>query len=123
MSLEELPSPPQKKKGKEKKGENVWTDPTVALGQAHNVIFYDELKALSSVPSHELVCLHVHKLLQVTSLDVFTLRVHTSLFLHIFVLFRSLGNHCAEPLIISRRRRRLLWPTRGQTRLRLRAQD
>ncbi|KAK9996731.1 hypothetical protein SO802_021417 [Lithocarpus litseifolius] len=86
----------ERKKERRRRAENVWTDPTLALGQAHNVISDDELKALSSVSSsHELVFCHVHKLVQVTSLDVFTLRIHTGLFLHIFFLFKSLGNHCA----------------------------
>nr|POE89201.1 hypothetical protein CFP56_57122 [Quercus suber] len=44
---------------------NVWDDPATALGRAHNVITSDELKSLSSVPSHELVSRHIHKLVQV----------------------------------------------------------
>ncbi|XP_075668133.1 uncharacterized protein LOC142638028 [Castanea sativa] len=52
-------------KGKGKVGKNVWEDPTIALGQAHNVIINDELKGLSSIPSHELVSRHIHKLVQV----------------------------------------------------------
>ena len=32
MSIEELPSPPRTRKGKEKEGENVWIDPATALG-------------------------------------------------------------------------------------------
>nr|POE91892.1 hypothetical protein CFP56_28006 [Quercus suber] len=36
-----------------------------ALGRAHNVITSDELKSLSSVPSHELISRHIHKLVQV----------------------------------------------------------
>lgn len=67
VSIEELPSPPWTRKGKEKKGEGVWTDPATALGRAHNVISDDELKVLSSVPFHELVSRHVHKILQVRS--------------------------------------------------------
>ncbi|KAL0010999.1 hypothetical protein SO802_006107 [Lithocarpus litseifolius] len=49
----------------EKNGESAWTDLATALGQAHNVISADELKALASVPSHELVSCHIHKLMQV----------------------------------------------------------
>lgn len=52
-------------KGKGKVGKSVWDDPATALGRAHNVITDDELKGLSSVPSHELVSHHIHKLVQV----------------------------------------------------------
>ena len=41
-------------------------DPATALRWAHNVISDDKLKALSFVPSHELVSHHVHKLVHVT---------------------------------------------------------
>ena len=40
-------------KGKGKVGNSVWEDPTTALGKAHNVIIDDEIKGLSSAPSHE----------------------------------------------------------------------
>ena len=40
-------------KGKSKFGMSVWDDPAIALGRAHNVITKDELKGLSSIPSHE----------------------------------------------------------------------
>ena len=49
-------------KGKAKIGKSVWEDPATALGRAHNVITNDELKGLSSIPSHELVNRHIHKL-------------------------------------------------------------
>nr|POE84857.1 hypothetical protein CFP56_72574 [Quercus suber]POF10611.1 hypothetical protein CFP56_23383 [Quercus suber] len=52
-------------KGKSKIGQSVWDDPATALGRAHNVITNDELKSLSSIPSHELVSRHIHKLEQV----------------------------------------------------------
>ena len=59
-------SPPTtRSKGKAKIGKSVWEDPATALGRAHNVITNDELKGLSSVPSHELVNRHIHKLVQV----------------------------------------------------------
>jgi len=61
-SIEELPSPPWTHKGNEKKGEAVWTGPATKIGRAYNVLSDDELKALSLVPSHELVSLHIHKL-------------------------------------------------------------
>nr|POE57833.1 hypothetical protein CFP56_76368 [Quercus suber]POE62721.1 hypothetical protein CFP56_26481 [Quercus suber] len=58
-------SPPMTRaRGKSKVGMNVWDDPATALGCAHNVITSDELKSLSSVPSHELVSRHIHKLVQ-----------------------------------------------------------
>nr|POE70109.1 hypothetical protein CFP56_23659 [Quercus suber] len=37
----------------------------MALGRAHNVITDDELRGISSIPSHELVNRHIHKLVQV----------------------------------------------------------
>ena len=52
------------KKGKNKIGMSVWDNPTTALGRAHNVITDDELKGLSSIPSHELVSWHIHKLVE-----------------------------------------------------------
>nr|POE86858.1 hypothetical protein CFP56_24853 [Quercus suber] len=59
-------SPPMTRaRGKSKIGLDVWDDPATASGQAHNVITTDELKSLSSVPSHELVSHHIHKLVQV----------------------------------------------------------
>ena len=50
--IEEFPSPPRTWKGKQNKGENVWTNPAMALGWMHNFISEDGLKALSLVPSH-----------------------------------------------------------------------
>nr|POF00827.1 hypothetical protein CFP56_55356 [Quercus suber] len=52
-------------KGKGKVGKSIWEDPTMTLGQAHCVITNDKLKGLSSIPSHELVDCHIHKLVQV----------------------------------------------------------
>ena len=52
-------------KGKGKVGRSVWDDPATAMGHAHNVITDDELRGLSSIPSHELVSRHIHKLVQV----------------------------------------------------------
>ena len=49
-------------KGKGKIGMSVWDDLATALGCAHNVIINDELKGLSSIPSHKLVSQHIHKL-------------------------------------------------------------
>ena len=52
-------------KGKGKVGKSVWEDPTIALRQAHNINPNDELKGLSSTPSHNLVSYHIHKLVQI----------------------------------------------------------
>lgn len=54
--------PTTRSKGKGKAGMSVWDDPTTTLGRAHNVITNNELKGLSSIPSHELVNRHIHKL-------------------------------------------------------------
>nr|POE52350.1 hypothetical protein CFP56_65584 [Quercus suber] len=42
-------------KGKGKVRRSVWDDLAIALGRAHNVVMDNELKGLSSIPSHELV--------------------------------------------------------------------
>ena len=67
LSLEviAITSPITCAKGKDKVGRSVWNDPATALGRAHNVITNDELKGLSSIPSHKLVSRHIHKLVQV----------------------------------------------------------
>nr|POF02971.1 hypothetical protein CFP56_72213 [Quercus suber] len=57
--------PVTRARGESKIGMSVWDDPATALGRAHNVITSDELKILSSIPSHELVSRHIHKLVQV----------------------------------------------------------
>ena len=59
-------SPPTtSSKGKAKVGKSVWDDLAIVFGWAHNVITDDGLKGLSSIPSHELVSRHIHKLVQV----------------------------------------------------------
>ncbi|XP_075660114.1 uncharacterized protein LOC142629949 isoform X2 [Castanea sativa] len=57
--------PTTRSKGKSKIRKSVWEEPATALGQAHNVIVNEELKGLASIPSHELVSRHIHKLVQV----------------------------------------------------------
>nr|POE98107.1 hypothetical protein CFP56_43240 [Quercus suber] len=52
-------------RGKSKVGMSVWDDIATTLGCAHNVITNDELKGLSSIPSHELVSRNICKLVQV----------------------------------------------------------
>lgn len=58
-------SSPTRSKGKGKVRKSVWDDPVTALGQADNMVTYDELRGLSSIPSHELVSHHIHKIVQV----------------------------------------------------------
>lgn len=66
LSLEELtPRPNILDKGKTKIGLDVWEDTATAVGRAHNVVISEELKSLSTVPSHELVNHYMHKLVQV----------------------------------------------------------
>ena len=55
--------PTTRSKGKGKVGKSVWDNPAMALGQAHKVVTDDKLKGLMSIPSHELVSRHIHKLL------------------------------------------------------------
>ena len=71
--------PTIRSKGNGKVAKSVWEDPAIALGQAHNVITDDELRGLLSLPSHELVSHHIHKLVQAfysvilyCSLSIFT---------------------------------------------------
>ena len=58
-------------KGKGKVGKSVWEDSAIAVGQSHNVITDEELRGLSTVPFHELVSRHIHKLVQVCYLFFF----------------------------------------------------
>nr|POF11027.1 hypothetical protein CFP56_13545 [Quercus suber] len=59
-------------KGKDKAGKSVWEYPATTIGQAHNVITDKELKGLSTMPSHELVSHHIHKLVFGESLQLMT---------------------------------------------------
>ena len=60
-------------KRKEKVGASVWSDVETAMDHANELLTLEEMKEISSVPSHEMVSRHVHKLVQVI--------------LHIFILF------------------------------------
>ena len=60
-------------KGKEKVGANVWSDAEMAMDRANELFTTGEMREITSVPSHEMVSRHVHKLVQV---------IH-----HTFVLF------------------------------------
>ena len=52
-------------KGKEKIGSSVWFDAETAMDRANELLTPEEMKEISSVPSHEMVSRHVHKLMQV----------------------------------------------------------
>ena len=92
-------------KGKSKLGMSVWDDPATALGRAHNVITNDELRGLSSIPSHELVSRHIQKLVQVcnsvisTSLFGFAYVDEHNFFSYLLIPTRFLGSRCISPLI------------------------
>lgn len=69
LSVEEI-TPRTKKcktgdKGKEKVRASVWADAETALAQANEVVMPEELKEISGVPSHKMVNLYIHKLVQV----------------------------------------------------------
>lgn len=69
LSMEEL-APPLKKrktegKGKEKVGSSIWANAGVAMARANNFLTPEEMREISSIPSHEMVSEHVHKLVQV----------------------------------------------------------
>ena len=57
-------------KGNSKIGKSVCDDLATALGWAHNMITNDDLKGLTSIPSHELVSPHIHKLEQVVHFNL-----------------------------------------------------
>ena len=60
-------------KGNEKIGSNIWADAWEAMARANEVLTPKEMKEISSVPSHEMVSHHVHKLMQVISFVLFFL--------------------------------------------------
>ena len=49
-------------KGKEKIGSSVWSDAEAAMDRANELLTPGEMKEISSIPSHEMVSRHVHKL-------------------------------------------------------------
>ena len=69
VSIEEVARPLKKQKvgskGKEKVGSNVWSDAEAAIDRAHELLTPGEMKEISSIPSHQMVSRHVHKLVQV----------------------------------------------------------
>ena len=61
-------------KGKEKIGSqvsNVQDDARISLARAHSAVTTEDLKALSGVPSYELVNRHIHKLVQVNLFSLY----------------------------------------------------
>ena len=44
---------------------SVWKDAGLALARAHFAVTAKDLKVLSGIPSHKVVSLHIHKLIQV----------------------------------------------------------
>ena len=77
ISVEEVARPFKKqkvaRKGKEKVGASVWSDAETAMDHANELLTPGEMREITSVPSHEMVSRHIHKLVQV---------IH-----HIFVFF------------------------------------
>ena len=87
-------------KGKGKVGKRIWDDPATALGRAHNVVTDDELKSLTSLPSHELVSRHIHKLVQVYSFPSIAsfLYTHTHTHTHTHTYILQLSSHSSQVL-------------------------
>ena len=77
ISVEEVARPSKRQKvmskGIKKVGASVWSDAETAMDCANELLTPGEMKEITSVPSHEMVSRHVHKLVQVI--------------LHVFVLF------------------------------------
>ena len=69
MSVEEVARPLKRLKvggkGKEKVGSSVWSDVEAAVDRVNEFFTLGEMKEISSTPSHEMINLHVHKLVQV----------------------------------------------------------
>ena len=67
VSVEEVVRPLKKQKignkGKEKMGFSVWSNAETAMDRANQLLTPGEIKEISSVPSHEMVSRHVHKLM------------------------------------------------------------
>ena len=71
ISIEEVDLPTKKQKigekGKEKMCSNAWTDAEVTMARANEFLTLEEMREISSMPSHEIVSQHVHKLEHVAS--------------------------------------------------------
>ena len=94
VSVEEVARPLKKQKvgskGNEKVGSSVWTDVEASVDRAHELFTFGEMKEISSIPSHEMVSRHVHKLVQVL-LPVFVHLLPFALFFFFFLNLLTLG--------------------------------
>ena len=52
-------------KGKEEVGSSIWFDAEAAMDRANELLTPGEMIEISSIPSHQMVSRHVHKLVQV----------------------------------------------------------
>ena len=52
---------------------NAWADARVAMAWANEFLTPEEMREISSIPSHEIVSQHVHKLVQVIFFYVYSL--------------------------------------------------
>ena len=75
------------------------------MGHAHNMVTNNELKGLSSIPSHKLVSRHIHKLVQVCDflplVSLLYFPVCVSVYdpsSHLLVTNKFLGSLCASRL-------------------------
>ena len=68
VSVKEVARPLKKQKvgskRKEKVGSSVWSDAEATMDHANELLTPGEMKEISSIPSHEMVSRHVHKLVQ-----------------------------------------------------------
>ena len=80
VSIKEVARPLKKQKvgskGKEKISSSVWSDAEAAMDRANELLIPGEMKEISSIPSHEMVSRHVHKLVQV----IFLILIHSFFF-------------------------------------------
>ena len=69
VSIEEVARPSKKQKaackGKGKADASVWSDAGTAMDRATELFTPAEMREVTSIPSHEMVSRHVHKLVQV----------------------------------------------------------
>ena len=69
ISIEEVARPSKKQKaankGKGKADASVWSDAGTAMDRATGLFTPGEMREVTSIPSHEMVSRHVHKLVQV----------------------------------------------------------
>ena len=89
VSVKDVACPLKKQKvgskGKEKVSSSVWSDAEAAMDRAHELLTSGEMKEISSVPSHEIVSRHIHKLIQVILL-IFVHSIPSSLF-YLFIYY------------------------------------